>query len=288
MGMKIKKAVRVFTWIIFVVIVLCGITYLIAWKSPKYYAVSDDLNTDSIIPFKNYAQISDHQRPFIISSPNKYTVFGSTHTRDPNHFEIALIEKEWQKLKPTIALIEGRLGFLIPGIMDPVKNLGEGGKVKALAEKNNVPIYNWDLPKEVLAKQLLKKFNAEQVALSQILNPYFGQLRFGKPASPESFIEEFYKRAKYVGQENNIKTAADIDRTWKKYFPAGPDWRDVSDENGLPGYLEDMIAITNDLRNHQLVVAIKELTVKGEKPFVSCGSSHAACIATAFKDALIK
>jgi len=286
--MKIKKALKVFLWVILAVIILCGIIYLISWKSPKYYKVSDIHNTDSIIPFKNYAQIIDHQRPFIISSPNKYTVFGSAHTRDPNHFEIALIEKEWQKLKPTIALIEGRLGFLIPGIMDPVKNLGEGGKVKALAEKNNVPIYNWDLPKEILAEQLLKKFNAEQVALSQILNPYFGQLRFGKPTSPEGFIEEYLKRAKYVQQENNIKTAADVDRIWKKYFPAGPDWRNVSDENGLPGYLEDMIAITNDLRNRQLVVVIKELSAKGERVFASCGSSHAACIATAFLDALVK
>lgn len=287
--MRTKKIFRTTGWIFLALIILCVIVYLVAWKSPKYYFVTGYPSKDSIIPFKKYGEIINHQRPFIISSPGKYCIFGSTHTRDPQEPEIVLIEEEWNKLKPTVALIEGRLGFLIPGIMDPVKNLGESGKVKALAQKDNVTIYNWDLSKEVLAKQLLQKFSAEQIALSQILNPYFGQLRFGKPASPEDFIAEYFKRAKYVGQENNFKSATDIDRAWKKYFPAGPDWRNVNDENGLPGYLEDMIQFTNDLRNRQLVSAIKELTAKGKKVFAICGSSHAACIATAFKkDATIK
>lgn len=285
--MKIKKVFRIIKWLLFTVIILCGIIYLIAWKSPKYYSVSVTA-TDSIIPFKNYGQIINHQRPFIITASNKYCIFGAEHTRDPNYFEIALIEQEWEKSKPTIALVEGRLGFLIPGFMDPVKNLGEGGKVKALAQKDNVPLYNWDLSKEELATQLLTKFNAEQIALAQILNPYFGQLRYGKPDSPEKYIEQYYKRAKFVGQENNIANSTDIDRLWKKYFPTGADWRDVSDEQGLPGYLDEMAAFTNDLRNRQLVSAVKELTAKGERVFLSCGSSHAACVATAFTDTIIK
>lgn len=286
--MLMKKIFRFFKWLLLALIIICGIIYFISWKSPEYYILTGSPSTDSIFPFRNYAQIIGHQRPFIISSPGKYTIFGSAHTRDPKHPEIAMIEREWQKLDPTIALVEGRLDFLIPGIMDPVKNIGEGGKVKALAQKNDVPLYNWDLSKEVLAKQLLRQFNAEQVAIAQILNPYFGQLRFGKPSSPENFIQEYFKRANYVGQENNIKTSADIDRLWKKYFPSGPDWRNVSDENGLPGYLEEMIAFTNDLRNRQLVSVVKELTAKGEKVFLICGSSHAACIAPAFKDSLVK
>jgi hypothetical protein len=286
--MAIKKIFRFSGWILLVIIILCAVIYFISWKSPDYYILKGKPSTDSIFPFKDYSQIIEHQRPFIISSPGRYTIFGSSHTRDTKHPEMVMIDEEWKKLKPTIALIEGRLDFLIPGIMDPVKNLGEGGKIKALARKDNVPLYNWDLSKEVLARQLLQQFNAEQIALAQILNPYFGQLRFGKPASPEDFIKEYFKRAKYVGQENNIKTAADIDRLWKKYFPSGPDWRDVNDENGLPGYLEQMITFTNDLRNRQLVSAVRELTTKGEKVFLICGSSHAACVATAFKEAVIK
>jgi len=282
--MLLKKIIRIFAWTIGSVVVLCGIIFLIAWKSPKYYNVSRtyDPIADSIIPFKYYPSINNHPRPYIIRSNNQYCIFGAQHTRDPENTEIKIIEKEWNDLKPTIALVEGRLGFLLPGLMDPVKTLGEGGKVKALAGKNDIPVYNWDLPKEMLAKQLLKKFTAEQIALAQILNPYFSELRFGKPASPEKFIEEFMYRAKYVGQENNLRTAADIDNAWKKYFPTGPDWKNVNDQEGLPGFLNDMAAFSNDLRNQQLVLVIKELVSKGEKVFAICGSSHAACVATAF------
>src|SRR5262245_40029654 len=33
-----------------------------------------------------------------------------------------------------VALVEGRPGFLIPGLMDPVREYGEGGEMKRLAD----------------------------------------------------------------------------------------------------------------------------------------------------------
>lgn len=165
--------------------------------------------------------------------------------------------------------------------MDPVENLGEGGKVKELAQRDDVPIYTWDLTKEELAKQMQGHFSKEQIAIAQILNPYFGTLRHGKPSSPEAFIEEYLKRAANVGLQDSIKTVQDVDRIWKKYFPA-IDWRNVSDESPLPGYLSEMMTYTNDLRNQQLAAVVKELTAKGERVFLICGSSHAVCVAPVF------
>ncbi len=286
--MPMKKFFKIMLWCIASVVVICGILFVIAWRSPGYYILSGPPAPDSITPFREYDQISGHKRPYVFSTPGKFIVFGATHTRDPKDPQIQMIEREWQLLKPGIALVEGRLGFLIPVIMDPVKKLGEGGKVNALAKRDGIAVYNWDLSKEVLAKQLLHKFDGSQIAISQILSPYFGQLRFGKPSSPEEYIQPYLKRASFAGQEANFKTAADIDRYWKKYFPNGPDWRDVSDETALPGFLDEMMQFTNDLRNRQLVSAIKELTAKGERVFVICGSSHAACIAPAFKGIVMK
>jgi hypothetical protein len=166
--------------------------------------------------------------------------------------------------------------------MDPVKHLGEGGKVKELAAKDGIPIYNWDLSKEALANELQQTFSREQIALAQILNPYFGNLRFGKPSSPEAFIEPYLKRAAYVGLESRFQNVDDIDKAWKRYFP-GLDWRDVSDETRLPGYLGNLMEAGNNLRNQHLVNAVKELTAKGERVFVICGSSHAVCVEPAFR-----
>lgn len=276
----LRKIFKVTVWFLGFVIILMGIIYLVAWKSPAYYRVSD-CGPDAIIPFNQYDSIADHPRPMILESKN-VVIFGATHTRDPKDPQIDEIEFKWNQLKPTVALVEGRLDFLLPGFMDPVKNLGEGGKVKALANSSGIPLYNWDLSKEELAERLRSKFSGEQIALAQILFPYFGAMRFGKPSSPEKYIDEYLYRAKYVGLEEQFRTAADVDREWKKVFPAGPDWRTVSDEQGLPGYLESYLAAINDLRNQQLVCAIRQLVAKGERVFVICGSSHAACIRPAF------
>lgn len=277
-----KKALRFALIFSGVLAGLMGIVYLLAWKSPPYYVLSSAFkaqDSNSIVSFKNYS--TGHISPFVISSDN-YIIFGAEHTRDRNHKEIEMIEKCWKQLKPTVALVEGRLGFLFPGLMNPVETLGEGGKVKALAHKCGVPVFNWDLSKEVLAKELRSRFSPEQIALAQILNPYFGQVRFAKPASPEDFVQEYLKRAKYSDQEKNIASVSDIDRVWKKYFAHDKDWRVTSDEIALPGYLNEMMEYANDLRNRQLVAAVKELVKRGERVFVVCGSSHAFCVAPAF------
>lgn len=273
-----KKVFKFLGWTLFLVVLPGGILFLIAWKSPEYYEVKNHGN-HPFISFKDYT--ANHPKPFVIEQKN-LVVFGAAHTRDPKDSQIALINDKWERLQPTIALVEGRLGFLLSMFMDPVKNLGEGGKVKELANKDGIPVYNWDLSKEELAKALQEKFSKEQIALAQILNPYFGQLRFAKPANPEKYMETYLERAANVGLEKDFKTAADVDRVWKKYFPS-IDWRTVSDEQALPGYLSEMMAFTNDLRNQQLIDAVKELTAKGERVFVICGSSHAVCVEPAFK-----
>lgn len=263
------------------IVLLLAIVYLMAWKSPKYYIPTTSYHTaDSIVPFEKYT--GEHERPFIIKQ-KRALIFGATHTKDPNDPQIPQMEELWTEFHPTIALVEGRLGFLLPWFMNPVKQLGEGGWVKALAHKHGVKLMNWDLSKEALADSLQHYFTKEQIALQQILNPYFGNLRFGKPDSPESFIKEYLKRASFVGLQDSIRSVEDVDRLWKKYFPTGPNWRNTSDEYALPGYLSLMMATSNDIRNRQLVTIVKELTEKGERVFLICGSSHAYCVAPAFQ-----
>ena len=266
---------------VFIIVLVLSIIYLMSWKSPKYYLPKTTYNpADSIVPFLQYT--GNHVRPYLVETKNAL-IFGATHTKNSKDPQMVQMENYWTEFKPTIALVEGRLGFLLPPFMDPVKELGEGGMLKALAHRDGVKIMNWDLSKKALADSLQHYFTAEQIALQQILSPYFSNLRFGKPASPDAFIKKYLKRASHVGLQNSIETVTDLDRLWKKYFPAGPDWRNTSDEYTLPGYLANMMAASNDIRNRQLVTAVKELTKKGERVFVVCGSSHAYCIATAFQ-----
>ncbi|QHL87011.1 hypothetical protein GU926_06000 [Nibribacter ruber] len=255
---------------------------LASCHSSDYYPLASTYNPkDAYIPFQEYSKYAQHPRPYVVASDH-YVIFGASHTKNPQDPQIAQIEAKWNALQPTVALIEGKPGFTPPSFIDPVKELGENGKVLDLARTHNVPVYSWDLPKEELAKQLVSKFSAEQVALAQILNPYFGNLRFGKPESPEKYIEEFLERAEYVNQQENFKTVADVDRVWKKHFPTDKDWRETSDEYGLPGYLADLMAVSNDLRNQKMIAVMKELLAKNEKVFAISGSSHAVCVEPAF------
>lgn len=273
-----KKALKILCWLLILAIGVGGTIYLLAWKSPDYF-VAKTHSKSVYLPFKNYK--ADHKKPYIIERKN-LVIFGAEHTRNRKDAQIRLLTDRWERLQPTVALVEGRLGFLLPQFMNPVEKLGEGGKVKELANRDDVPLYNWDLSKEELAKRMQEKFSREQIALSQILNPYFSNMRFGKPSNPEAFVEPYLKRAANVGLQAKIQSIDDVNRIWKKYFPT-IDWRNVTDEYGLPGYLGEMMAASNDLRNQQLIDVLKELTAKGERVFVICGSSHAVCVEPAFK-----
>lgn len=272
-----KKLLRLAGYSVGTFLLLLVLVFVIAWKSPAYY-VPKTQGAYAILPFRNYT--GDHPCPYVLQRP-QLLLFGGAHTRDPKDSQLLLVQHYWNELKPTVALVEGRLGFLLPGFMDPVKTLGEGGAVAALARKDGIPLYNWDLPKDVLAKGLGDRFSPQQIALAQVLTPWFGQQRFGRPADEAAFLAPYFKRAASVGLADSLRSVADVDRLWQRFFP-GTDWRGVSDETRLPGYLYDMMCVTNDLRNRQLVATIKELTARGERVFAICGSSHAYCVAPAF------
>ena len=264
-------------------VVVLGVLYFTAWRSPSYYMQEKVCNDSTgILTMVQYRTVRDtHARPYIIQT-DKVLIYGSTHTKNPDDPQIKDIEEKWKAFKPTVLLVEGRLGFLVPGLMNPVKKYGENGKAYELAKKDDVKTFSWELEKEDLMKQLIEKFSAERVALKEILNPYFSNLRFGKPDNPEKYVSQSLNRAKYVGMENTFKTIEDVDRIWKRDFPT-IDWRNESDEDGLPGYLQQIADATQWLRNIKLVCMIKELTEKGEKVYVVAGSSHAVCIEKAIK-----
>ncbi|RYY84060.1 MAG: hypothetical protein EOO15_20145 [Chitinophagaceae bacterium] len=272
-----KKILRIAGYTAGTAILLCALLFVVAWKSPKYYKPKHR-EQHAIVAFRNYT--GEHPRPYILSRP-QLLLFGGAHTRNPQDSQLVDLRRYWSEFKPTVALVEGRLGFLLPGVMDPVKTLGEGGAVEAMAKKDGLPFYNWDLPKEDLAGALLEKFSPQQIALAQVLTPWFGQQRFGRPSSEADYLAPYFKRAAYVGLEDSLQNIADVDRYWQRFFP-GTDWRTVSDEQQLPGYLHDMMCASNDLRNQQLIASIKELTARGERVFVLCGSSHAYCVAPSF------
>ena len=255
------------------------------WRSPAYYQSEGAcLENENVLTMAEYGDVMDeHTRPYVVRTAD-VTVFGAEHTRDPEDVQIESIKSEWKRSRPTTALVEGRLGFLIPYVMNPVEEFGESGLVAALSRSDGVGLYSWELPKSDLILRLVETYTPEQVALSQVLTPYFSSYRFGPPENPDQFAGQFLSRARYPGLDNAISSVADIDSIWRRDFANVPDWRETSDQYGLPGYLADIGATANLIRNRHLLCTINDLRSQGERVFVICGLSHAVCIEPALVD----
>jgi hypothetical protein len=251
-----------------------------AWRPVHEVVLSSERRpSDLILSNDSYASLIDtHARPYVFNSqrgPGQVLVYGAEHVRDPADPRCAEIERAWNEFHPTVALVESRLGIMFPQLMDPVRTFGEPGLVHALARRDGVPTYTWEPPVATLVKSVLDQgFTREQVALRMHLGSYFSNLRHGRPKDPEAFVRDtFARRNRWPGIEDAFASIADLDAAWKREFPGGPDWRDVSDEFGLPGFLARMDL--NLARDQHLVAVVNELTARHQRVFVIAGSSHA-------------
>ncbi|NUM72360.1 MAG: hypothetical protein HUU43_16055 [Ignavibacteriaceae bacterium] len=261
----------------------------ILWKSPSYY------NTESPKDYSDKIYGMDYHDSVIVKinppyyyqadlNKGKVLIMGITHTVDPSDSQLTVLEKEWDKFKPTALLVEGRMGFLFKWFQDPVTKYGEGGKSKSLAHRDGVSFYTWEPDRETEIREMVSKFGAEKTALFYSLRPYFSSMRFGKPASPDAVMEENIRsRTDYNQLRGKISSIAQVDSIWKKDFPNEKDWRDYSDEYGWPeGYFTGMALYSNIIRDVHMLNIIDELTEKGERVFVTMGMSHAVRIQKAF------
>ena len=206
-------------FIIFIVFaLLLAFASTLFWRSPDYY--TDYGTIELVAPLltsEEYGALVDkHPRPYIVEIETQnggaLLLYGSKHTQNPNDPQIADIQERWNEFQPTVSLVEGRLGFLIQGLQNPVEEYGEMGWAFLLARKDNVLVYTWEAPREREIQYVLEQYSKEQVALFYILRPYFGNFRFGKPDNPDAVAEGYIQeRSDYPGIENMIPSVEQID-----------------------------------------------------------------------------
>lgn len=291
--MRLRKQLRRVGLALLGAVLLIGLyVWWFAWRSPPHYTKYDRIDLPvPILTSEEYgAVISRHARPFIVSlsgDQGAVLLYGAEHTKNPDDPQIADLHQRWNEFQPTVALIEGRLGFLLPGFGDPVRKFGENGAVHALARKRGVPVFTWELPIDQEVAVALEAHSSERVALFYVLRPYFGNLRHGRPADPNGFVEEYRRRrTQWPGLENTVGSVADIDAIWRRDFSDVADWRDTSDQYGLPGYLKEIGTRTNAARDEHFARVILHLVREGHRVFAVAGSSHAVKLEPALRAAL--
>lgn len=262
------------------------------WRSPAYYTDYPEISLtkplmtpaeyDSVHPF--------HPQPYVVRYGNKrgaVLLFGSEHTKDPGNPQIAQIEELWKEFHPSVALVEGRMGFLFRWTMNPIETFGESGFVYELARDEGIGAFTWDPPFEKEIEFMVRRYPAPRVALFYVLRPYLSNYRHGKPDDPEGYVEEHRaKRTRYLGLEGTLPSIATIDSIWQTDFTGLRDWRDTSDEYGWPGYLGEIAASSNAFRDEHFVRTIIHLAMNGHRVFAVAGSSHAVKLDATLKASL--
>lgn len=289
--MKVLKKI-VTGVIVYAVIVALLFGCNVMWTSPSHYKVENSQNLEEpIMSMDEYDTIiNTHRRPYIYSikgEKGEVFILGVEHSKDPKHPQFEAIRQNWEKAKPTIALIEGRLGFLFIWFQDPIEKFGEGGLTSYLAKKNGADLYSWEPTRENEIDFLLEEFTAAQIAMFYSFRPYFSNMRYGKPDNPEKKLQEYLKsRTNYDHIRGIYKSWEDLDKAWQKDFPE-INWRDYSDEYGWPeGYLSEMANDSNLSRDYHMLNIILELLENGETVFITMGASHAPRIEKTLSKAL--
>ncbi len=256
----------------------------LSWRSPPFYELTQSPPLPA--PILTQAQYDSvhafFPRPYVLrcdSGAAQLLVYGASHTRDRNDPQIADLRRQFVEFHPTVVLVEGRPGGPLAGLRDPVAQFGEMGEAVRLARRARCRIWTWEPSKEAEIAAQLTRFPPAHVAMFYVLRPYFGQVRFGKPADPAGFVEPFRKkRTRWKGLEGQLPSIAVIDSIWRQDLAGLPDWRETSDEYGWPGVLSDIAARSNAMRDEHLTQLLLELTGRGERVFAVAGSSHAVKI----------
>jgi len=260
----------------------------VSWRSPAFYTDCEArVFSVPIMTMEEYGEvIEEHPRPYVVeidSGGGAALLYGAEHSRNPDHPQNDDIRERWQAFAPTAALVEGRLGFLMPGFMDPVGQYGEGGLVFDLARRAGLPVWSWEPPRRVELASMLERWPAEKVALFYVLRPYFGTVRHGVD-DPEGFVEPYRRRrTSWSGLEGNLASMAELDAAWKRHVPAGPDWREVDDQWGLPDAFGPMGSRGNAVRDEHLASVVCDLVDRGHRVFAVMGSSHAVKLDAAMR-----
>jgi hypothetical protein len=256
---------------IFAFIVICSAT-VFAQSEPE------------IMSYKEYGTIK-HNRPYVLKfkrEKGELLYFGIGHAYRYDDPQIAELERQFTKFRPTLILNESGTPPAAESAKEAVEKYGEPGLMSFLAKKYNIPIKSLDAPRMDEIKYILstKRWTLEQVMLFYGLRRIPENNRKINPASPDALIEEMLKASsKMPGSENLPKTLAEFEASVKKHLPTVADWRKIDQRVFDPN--PDLGLFTNDLadasvnfRGKFMVQLLAAEVERGERVFAVIGASH--------------
>lgn len=260
---------------------------IMAWRTPPTYDLDMPYIDYPLLSWDAYETEARSITPPLVrkisNGRGKALIFGATHSSDPTHLQFAELDRQFETFDPDVVLIEGRMGFLLPPFMDPIRSFGESGSMAAKAKRRGLALYTWEMCRACEPELLRKRFSDQQVALYLLLRPYPGRQDITPEAAREQMSSIITDRGKRPGIKDVIANMDDFDAAWTAEFPNGERWHAMRGVYDSPGFLNDMFEYGNDIRDQHLLNVIQALTDDGKRVMVTVGWSHAIRIRPALE-----
>ena len=184
----------------------------------------------SILSYQQYAAIA-HKTPYILEfapASGALLIYGSDHTGDFKHPEIADIQSRWASFRPTVAYNEGGNPPTEEDGEEAVKKYGEPGLLRFLAGRDQVPVATFEPPFDDEINFLRNSYTPQQIKVFYALRQVTEERHRDSGMPIEKVIEDWLKNdLPDHGLKNSPNDLAEFTAACKTLFPGLEDWHKV-------------------------------------------------------------
>ncbi|MFO0835867.1 MAG: hypothetical protein U0638_12915 [Phycisphaerales bacterium] len=263
-----------------------AVAWSLRWSAPPGYTPADGITIrGTIADHDSRVGLLGPDDPYVLhivpdrAAPpvarGELVYFGSLHSKDPEHPQQGELRRVWEKFRPTVALVEGRMSFFVGTPRQGIGVFGEGATVYSMARHDGIPLYTLEPPLEIELAALQECGDRTQVAMFRVLNGYISARRGGE-VSNFKIRRLLSKRAAPL--TDALPDIAALDAYFAAQFPQSPAWRDMPEQAMWPSpggtWLNAMARRSNQVRDDHFVRSLVDLVNRGERVLAIAGRSH--------------
>jgi len=207
--------------------------------------------------------------------------YGARHSMDPDDPQMEDIEHHWDDFKPTTAFLEGGIWPLDESRSAAIRNSGEQGLVRFLADRDGARIRSIDPTPQSQARHLLRRFPPDQIKVYFVLLHTMVMCRSGKQPPSLRYVElilnDFNRIPAFSCSPCNPE---EFQRFIAHTFDEMKDWRSISDlyfyQPAKGRFLVRMHQCLSEFRDRHMLKVLSKAVKNGERIFAVVGHSHVA------------
>jgi hypothetical protein len=163
-----------------------------------------------VMPWDEYRTLR-HSTPYVLRFDG-LVMYGVQHARDPQHTEMAEIERLWREFRPELAFSEGGLWRLAPTRDEAIERYGEQGLLRWLADRDHVEIRSMEPERGKEQAALTEQFGEETV------RRFFAQRATIDPVHDTGVMAEIMRRDGDLRNCHMIPLIVEAVRSGKRVF----------------------------------------------------------------------